>query len=127
MDEHIQMPAIIYDGKCEVCSIFAKMISFFGRGRISLVSHYSKEGLRIRPVLGEHAVEMFWLLEDTVAFGGRSALLPLLYHTCRAIFGKIPPSKHGRVQNVHCTTCKGPKAVFFRSASLIRQSQKIRI
>ena len=36
MDEHIQMPAIIYDGKCEVCSIFAKMISFFGRGRISL-------------------------------------------------------------------------------------------
>ena len=44
----------------------------------------------MRSRLGDHATEMFWLLEDTVAFGGRAALLPLLYHTCRAIFRKIP-------------------------------------
>ena len=78
--------------------------------------------------IGDHATEMFTrLLEDTVAFGGRAALLPLLYHTCRAIFRKIPPSKHGSIQSADCTACKGPKAVFFRSASIILQSQKIRI
>ena len=95
--------------------------------RISLIGHYSKDGLRMRSRLGDHATEMFWLLEDTVAFGGRAALLPLLYHTCRAIFRKIPPSKHGSIQSADCTACKGPKAVFFRSASIILQSQKIRI
>ena len=94
------------------------MVSFFGCGRISLIGHYSKDGLRMRSRLGDHATEMFWLLEDTVAFGGRAALLPLLYHTCRAIFRKIPPSKHGSIQSADCTACKGPKAVFFRSASM---------
>ena len=124
MDGPIQMPIVIYDDKCSLCSMFAKVVSFFGCGRISLIGHYSKDGLRMRSALGDHATEMFWLLEDTVAFGGRAALLPLLYHTCRAIFRKIPPSKHGSIQSADCTACKGPKAVFFRSASMILQSQK---
>ncbi len=127
MDVLIQMPLIIYDDKCSLCSLFAKTVSFFGRYRISLVGHYSKDGQNMRSALGDHATEMFWLLDGTVAFGGRSAILPLLYHTSRALLGKIPPSKHGKIQSADCTACKGPKAVFFRSASLIRQSQKIQI
>ena len=57
----------------------------------------------MRSRLGDHATEMFWLLEDTVAFGGRAALLPLLYHTCRAIFRKIPHSKHGSIQSAEAS------------------------
>ena len=100
MDDPIQMPIVIYDDKCSLCSMFAKMVSFFGCGRISLIGHYSKDGLRMRSRLGDHATEMFWLLEDTVAFGGRAALLPLLYHTCRAIFRKR------KIQSADCTAFK---------------------
>ena len=78
MDDPIQMPIVIYDDKCSLCSMFAKMVSFFGCGRISLIGHYSKDGLRMRSRLGDHATEMFWLLEDTVAFGGRAALLRII-------------------------------------------------
>ncbi|MDI1496337.1 MAG: hypothetical protein K8823_1645 [Cenarchaeum symbiont of Oopsacas minuta] len=127
MDFSIQTPIVIYDDACSVCSLFAKAISFFGRHRISLIGHYSKEGVRIRSVLGPYATKMFWVLDQTFAFGGRSALLPLLHYMIYALVGKIPQSVYGNIQNVSCTTCKEPKAVFFRSASLIRQSQKIRL
>ena len=78
MDGPIQMPIVIYDDKCSLCSMFAKVVSFFGCGRISLIGHYSKDGLRMRSALGDHATEMFWLLEDTVAFWWKSILALLI-------------------------------------------------
>ena len=56
MDGPIQMPIVIYDDKCSLCSMFAKVVSFFGCGRISLIGHYSKDGLRMRSALGDHAI-----------------------------------------------------------------------
>ena len=61
MDDPIQMPIVIYDDKCSLCSMFAKMVSFFGCGRISLIGHYSKDGLVCAMIIARYATEMFWL------------------------------------------------------------------
>ena len=67
---------------------------------------------------------MFWFLDKETAYGGRAAIIPLL-----SIIVKI----HGRkfneisIQESCDIGCKNSLAVFFRSASLITHSRKIKI
>ena len=125
MELHDSLPLMIYDDKCYVCIKFAKLMNFSAKGKLRMIGHYTEFGERIRnEVLEKDALEMFWFLDKETAYGGRAAIIPLL----SAIL-KI----HGRkfndisIQESCDIGCKDSLAVFFRSASLITHSRKIKI
>ena len=100
-------------------------MNFFAKGKLRMIGHYTEFGERIRDeILEKDALEMFWFIDKETAYGGRAAIIPLL----TAIL-KI----HGRkfnemsIQESCDIGCKDSLAVFFRSASLITHSRKIRI
>ena len=125
MEFRDELPLMIYDDKCYVCIKFAKIMNFFAKGKLRMIGHYTEFGGKIRKeILEEDALEMFWYIDKNTAYGGRSAIMPLL----SAIF-RI----HGRgfnkitIQESCDIGCKDSLAVFFRSASLITHSRKIKI
>ena len=125
MELHDSLPLMIYDDKCYVCIKFAKLMNFLAKGKLRMIGHYTEFGERIRnEVLENDALEMFWFLDKETAYGGRAAIIPLL-----SIIVKI----HGRkfneisIQESCDIGCKNSLAVFFRSASLITHSRKIKI
>ncbi len=125
MELHNSLPLMIYDDKCYVCIKFAKIMNFLAKGKLRMIGHYTEFGEKIRKeVLEEDALEMFWYIDKNTAYGGRAAIMPLL----SAIF-RI----HGRglnkvtIQESCDIGCKDSLAVFFRSASLITHSRKIKI
>jgi len=118
-----KVPIIVYDNQCYLCVKFAKMIEFLTRGNLTMIGHYSEFGLKLRQtMLGESALEMFWLIDEKTAYGGRAALLPLL----RAIITTNGRNSNKIKVDVKCEQeCKTVKAVFIRSASLFSNSKKI--
>lgn len=123
MDIKEKVPMIVYDNQCYLCVKFAKMIEFLTRGNLTMIGHYSEFGLKLRQtMLGESALEMFWLIDKKTAYGGRAALLPLL----RAIITKNERNSNKIKMGESCEQeCKTVKAVFIRSASLFSNSKKI--
>ena len=122
MDLVDRIPLVVYDDNCYLCVKFAKMINVLSRGKLPLVGHYTKLGEQIRnEMLDSSALEMFWFIDERMAFGGRAALIPLF----KAILSsKKSPSKLSVQENCDIK-CKTPKAVFVRSASLLSNSKKI--
>ena len=125
MEFHDSLPLMIYDDKCYVCIKFAKLMNFLAKGKLRKIGHYTEFGGKIRKeILEDDALEMFWFIDKETAYGGRAAIIPLL----SAIF-----RVHGRkfnevsIQESCDIGCKDSLAVFFRSASLITHSRKIRI
>ena len=118
-----KVPMVVYDNQCYLCVKFAKMIEFLTRGNLTMIGHYSEFGLKLRQtMLGESALEMFWLIDEKTAYGGRAALLPLL----RAIITTNGRNSNKIKVDVKCEQeCKTVKAVFIRSASLFSNSKKI--
>ncbi len=125
MDIKEKVPIIVYDNQCYLCVKFAKMIEFLTRGNLTMIGHYSEFGLKLRQtMLGESALEMFWLIDEKTAYGGRAALLPLL----RAIITTNGRNSNKIKVDVKCEQeCKTVKAVFIRSASLFSNSKKINL
>ncbi len=125
MDIKEKVPIIVYDNQCYLCVKFAKMIEFLTRGNLTMIGHYSDLGLKLRQtMLGESALEMFWLIDKKTAYGGRAALLPLL----RAIITKNKRNSNKIKTDENCEQeCKTVKAVFIRSASLFSNSKKIEL
>ena len=123
MDIKEKVPIIVYDNQCYLCVKFAKTIEFLTRGNLTMIGHYSELGLKLRQtILGESALEMFWLIDKKTAYGGRAALLPLL----RAIITKNERNSNKIRTDEDCKQeCKTVKAVFIRSASLFSNSKKI--
>ena len=123
MDIKENTPIVVYDDQCYLCTKFAKMVNFLARGNITIIGHYSNQGEKIRnQILDDSALEMFWLIDEKTAYGGRSALFPLV----RAIIS----SKKKRSRNINFESnceqeCKTVKSVFIRSASLLSNSKKI--
>ena len=117
------IPVILYDNQCYLCTRFARAVNFFGRGRITMIGHYSKRGREIKEqILDESALEMFWFIDKTMAYGGRAALYPLI----KEMLSK--GAKRADVAEIddECgQDCKTVKAVFVRSASLLTNSKKI--
>ncbi|MFB5609562.1 MAG: hypothetical protein ACE5Q5_05020 [Nitrosarchaeum sp.] len=123
MDIKEKVPIIVYDNQCYLCVKFAKMIEFLTRGNLTMVGHYSELGLKLRKtILGESALEMFWIIDKKTAYGGRAALLPLIK---LIITTKKSKSDKIKVNDVCEQECKTVKAVFVRSASLFSNSKKI--
>jgi len=117
------LPIVVYDNRCYLCIQFAKLIYFLSRGKLTLIGHFSKEGEFLRKeFLDEKALDMFWVIDKTFAYGGRTALIPLL----KAILTSKNKTK-GQISFDECCSvdCKNTKAVFVRSASLITSSRKI--
>lgn len=114
---------IVYDNQCYLCVKFAKLVEFLTRRNVTMIGHYSEFGAKLREtMLGESAVEMFWLIDKKTAYGGRAALLPLL----RTMITTNGKSKNRIQVNDKCEQeCKTIKAVFIRSASLFSNSRRI--
>ena len=125
MDLKEMTPLVIYDNECYLCVQFAKFVNFLAKGKLRFVGHYTDFGKQIREsVLDSNALEMFWFIDSNTAYGGRAALGPLF----SAIFnaGKKNMQKN-TIQDSCELGCKSPQAVFFRSASLLTNSKKIKI
>ena len=125
MDLKEMAPLVIYDNECYLCVQFAKMVNFLAKGRLHFVGHYTDFGKQIREdVLDSNALEMFWFINKNTAYGGRAALGPLF----SAIFNVSKKKIKNKIVENSCELgCKSPSAVFFRSASLLTNSKKIRI
>jgi len=125
MELHNSLPLMIYDDKCYVCIKFAKIMNFLAKGKLRMIGHYTEFGEKIRKeVLDEDALEMFWYIDKNTAYGGRAAIMPLLSAIFR-IHGK--GFNKVTIQESCDIGCKDSLAVFFRSASLITHSRKIKI
>ena len=118
-------PLVIYDNECYLCVQFAKFVNFLAKGRLRFVGHYTDFGKKIREnTLDSNALEMFWFIDANTAYGGRAALGPLFSVIFNASKKKI---QNKIVENSCELGCKNPSAVFFRSASLLTHSKKIKI
>jgi len=119
------IPLVVYDNRCYLCIQFAKFVNFLAKGRLHFVGHYTDFGKQIREsVLDSNALEMFWFIDNKTAYGGRAALGPLF----SAILNCNEKNLQNEIVQDYCNIdCKNPKAVFFRSASLLTNSKKIKI
>lgn len=119
-------PIVLYDNKCYLCSKFAKTVNFLVGNRITFIGHYTKVGESIRErYLDDSALKMFWLIDKQTAFGGRSALIPLMIQM-------ISRTKRTKIQldidyDMCDDGCKKISSVFLRSASLLASGKKIEI
>lgn len=119
------IPIVIFDDRCYLCSKFAKIVSLLSRGSLTIIGHYSNKGREIREqFLDDSALEMFWLIDEKTAYGGRAALIPLLN---KIITLKKEKNFQTIVVNDCDVGCKNIKSVFIRSASLLSKSKKIKI
>lgn len=119
------VPLVIYDDQCYLCTKFAKIVNFLARGKLLLVGHYSVLGEKLRnEILDSSALEMFWFVDEKIAYGGRAALGPLF----KAILSSKETKENSLSLKEYCDTgCKTAKAVFIRSASLFSNSKKIKL
>ena len=118
-------PLVIYDNECYICVQFAKFVNFLAKGKLRFVGHYTDFGRKIRDnALDSNALEMFWFIDSNTAYGGRAALGPLF----SSILNSNGKNIQKNIAQDSCELgCKSPKAVFFRSASLLTNSKKIKI
>ena len=118
-------PLVIYDNECYLCVQFAKFVNFLAKGRLHFVGHYTDFGKKLREnILDSNALQMFWFIDDNTAYGGRAALGPLF----SAILNVDGKDIQENIDQDSCDLgCKSTKAVFFRSASLLTNSKKIKI
>ncbi len=125
MDIKENIPIVVYDDQCYLCTKFAKIVNFLARRNLTIIGHYSNQGEEIRnQILDDSALEMFWLIEEKTAFGGRAALIPLI----RAIItSKKKKSNNMKFENNCKQECKTVPSVFIRSASLLSNSKKIEL
>ena len=118
-------PLVIYDNECYICVQFAKFVNFLAKGKLRFVGHYTDFGRKIRDnALDSNALEMFWFIDSNTAYGGRAALGPLF----SSILNSNGKNIQKNIDQDSCELgCKSPKAVFFRSASLLTNSKKIKL
>lgn len=85
-----QSPRVIllYDDNCRWCTVFAEAASRLSRTYIRIVGHYSGLGRTVKEHYfnaGDNPEEMFWLIKDGTAYGGRNGLLPLVTEILRGM------------------------------------------
>jgi len=100
-------------------------MNFLAKGKLRMIGHYTDFGREVRDEILEcDALEMFWYIDKETAYGGRAAIIPLLSRILR-----IRGRKFNQIviQESCDIGCKDSLAVFFRSASLITHSRKIKI
>jgi len=123
MDFKKDIPIVLFDNQCYLCTKFAKTVNFFARDKITMIGHYSELGRSIREsILDKSALDMFWFIDEKKAYGGRAAIFPLI----KSIFSrKTKRSAMSKINDECQRDCKTVKAVFVRSSSLITNSKII--
>ncbi len=117
------IPIVVFDDQCYSCIKFARFVDFITRKKITMTGHYSDFGIKIRnEILDESALDMFWFIDKTRAYGGRAALFPLIKSIFTKKIKKVSTIKIDEKCNHNCKTVK---AVFARSSSLLTNSKKI--
>lgn len=86
----MQSPQVIllYDNNCRWCTLMAESAYKLSRAYIHIVGHYSGLGRRVKAIYfnaDDQPEEMFWLIKDDTAYGGRNGLLPLATEILRGI------------------------------------------
>jgi len=119
------LPIMVYDDMCYLCAKFAKVVSVLAGKKILIVGHYSEYGIKIKSEIfpnGYDPTRMFWFITRKIAYGGRSAILPLIL----AILSNKSKRHIPHYIQIACNSdCKTPKAVFARTKSLLSNSEKI--
>ncbi|MFQ5440597.1 MAG: hypothetical protein ACE5DL_03945 [Nitrosopumilaceae archaeon] len=125
MDITENIPIVVFDDLCYLCTKFAKLVNFFANDKLTIIGHYSNQGQEIRnEILDDSALEMFWFIDEKMAYGGRAAIFPLI----RAIISSKKKVSNKIEFNNKCNQdCKTVKSVFIRSASLLSNSRKIEL
>ncbi|MGD8299716.1 MAG: hypothetical protein PVG77_03305 [Nitrosopumilaceae archaeon] len=119
------IPIVLYDDQCYLCTKFAKVVNFLSKGKLAIIGHYSNQGVQIRnQFLDGSALEMFWIIDEKMAYGGRAAIFPLIHSILRS---KKKRSSEIKFENNCTQECKTVKSVFIRSASLLSNSKKIKL
>jgi len=129
LDLATNKPILIYDDTCSSCTIFAKYALKFSKGQIHCIGHFSQEGVKLRKRIfpsNYDATEMFWLIKENRAFGGRSGLFQLLVLILRA----MPKRKSYAKDNLpkYCANsedCKNKMHNFKRLYNLLRNGKKL--
>jgi hypothetical protein len=99
------------------------------------MGHYSKEGQKFKKMIfppNYNETEMFWIVSNGHAYGGRSALLPLLVLIIKGIFkavikNKIPYSQSIPGQCSDNFTCNDNKFKLKRLINLLRRGKKLKV
>jgi hypothetical protein len=103
----------------------------YSRGQISCIGHYSKDGEKLRKLLfptNYNETEMFWIINANHAYGGRSALLPLLVLIIKAIVKrKISSNRDFPEHCFNSGTCENKKFKIKRLYNLLRNGKKLDI
>ena len=134
MDSITNWPVLIYDDRCSSCTIFAKYAFKYSRGKINCIGHYSKEGEKLRKIVfppNYNETEMFWIVTNSHAYGGRSGLLPLLVLIIKGFFnmvikGKMSPNLNIPQQCFDNQTCNDNKFKLKRLFKMLRSGKKLK-
>jgi len=134
LDSIANRPVLIYDDRCSSCTIFAKYAFKYSRGQINCIGHYSKEGEKLRKIVfppNYNETEMFWIVTNSHAYGGRSGLLPLLVLIIKGFFnmvikGKMSPNLNIPQQCFDNQTCNDNKFKLKRLFKMLRSGKKLK-
>ena len=99
------------------------------------MGHYSKEGQKFKKMIfppNYNEIEMFWIVSNGYAYGGRSALLPLLVLIIKGIFNAVIKNKISHSQSIpgQCFdnfTCNDNKFKLKRLVNLLRRGRKLKV
>jgi hypothetical protein len=131
LDPVISSPTLIYDDRCSSCTIFAEYAFKYSRGQINCIGHYSNNGQKLRKLIfpaNYNETEMFWLIKDNNAYGGRSGLLPLLILIIKGIVkSKKSGSKDFPKVCFISEKCNDKKNKMKRIFNLLRSGKKLKI
>jgi hypothetical protein len=86
-------PLLIFDDKCSSCWKFAKYVNILSQGWIQIAGHYySKVAFETKKMIfptNYDSTKMFWLIYKNTAYGGRSALFPVIKEIVRGLVKSI--------------------------------------
>ncbi len=117
-----RQPLLLYDNSCSICKRFAMLASSISRGWIIIIGHYSEMGEEFSKHLGSNAKDMFWIITDGMAYGGRYGLIPLIKEIIRGIF-----NKRALANSIGEYQCLSSCSLFSRIKSIISKGKKIKM
>lgn len=121
------LPLVIYDDKCHLCSKFANIVRIISRNKIPIIGHYSKDGVKIKSEIFDNnydSTRMFWFITENSAYGGRAAIIPLVWHIITSTRDRLDAESFPPTCSKECKTIK---SFFTRTSSLLRNSERMEI
>ena len=123
---NMEYPILIYDDRCGSCTQFAKFTNFILRGKITMIGHYSPQGVKLKQAIfpeNYDGTDMSWFLTKKKAYGGRRVLALLFRYMFSRKHGQYPAN---RFDETECSNdCNSVKGVMLRSCSILSNSKII--